>query len=107
MNDTTFVEAARQMAERMMIEGGPKPIDRLRFGYRLATGQWPSSRDVDVLAKVYNDQRKEYQRDEMAAVQLLNVGQSKPNRSLDPDELATWTVVAHTILNMNKTITKE
>ena len=107
MNDTTFVEAARQMAERMMIEGGPKPIDRLRFGYRLATGQWPSSRDVDVLAKVYNDQRQEYQRDEMAAVQLLNVGQSKPNRSLDPDELATWTVVAHTILNMNKTITKE
>ena len=107
MNDTTFVEAARKMAERIMIEGGRKPIDRLRFGFRLATGQWPSSRDIAVLSKVYHDQREEYRNDEMAVAQLLNVGQSQPVGSLDCGELATWTVVAHTILNMNKTITKD
>ena len=41
MNDTTYVEAARLMAQRMLNEGGTKPEDRLAFGLRLAAGRRP------------------------------------------------------------------
>ena len=41
MNDTTYVEAARLMAQRMMSEGGTKPEDRLALGLRLAAGRSP------------------------------------------------------------------
>ena len=41
MNDVTFVEAARVLAQRMMTEGGPTPDDRLRYAFQLATARTP------------------------------------------------------------------
>jgi hypothetical protein len=41
MNDATYVEAARLMAERMLKEGGTRPEDRLALGLRLAAGRSP------------------------------------------------------------------
>ena len=41
MNDVTYVEAARRLAERMMIEGGATPEDRIGYGYLLATAHRP------------------------------------------------------------------
>ena len=49
MNDTTYVEAARLMAQRMMMEGGKQPEDRLAFGLRLAAGRQPDDVEKRVL----------------------------------------------------------
>jgi len=38
---------------------------------------------------------------------LLSVGESKCDSGIDPGELAAWTTVASTILNMDETITSE
>jgi hypothetical protein len=40
-------------------------------------------------------------------MKLIGVGEAKRNPKLDPAELAAWTTVASTILNMDETITKE
>ena len=48
-----------------------------------------------------------YRRDKDAAVKLVSVGDSKPNPKLDVGELAAWTTVTSTILNLDETITKE
>jgi hypothetical protein len=41
MNDVTYVESARMLGQRMLKEGGAKPGDRLRWGFRLASGRAP------------------------------------------------------------------
>src|SRR5207245_1354763 len=35
MNDVTFMEASRKLAERMIAEGGRSPDERVGYGYRL------------------------------------------------------------------------
>ena len=40
------------------------------------------------------------------AVKLLSIGEAKSAESLEVTELAAWTVVASTILNLDETITK-
>ncbi len=49
MNDTTYVEAARMMAQRMLSEGGTKPEDRIALGLRLAAGRPPDESERQVL----------------------------------------------------------
>ena len=44
MNDVTFLEAARKMAERMMREGGSTPAERIGYGFELATARRPEQR---------------------------------------------------------------
>lgn len=49
MNDVQFVEAARVLGQRMMLEGGATPAERLRYGFRLATGRLPHDSEAAVL----------------------------------------------------------
>ncbi len=48
-----------------------------------------------------------YRRDKKSASELVRVGESPSNPKLNPSELAAWTVVASSILNLDETITKE
>ncbi len=107
MNDEQYVEASRQLARRMMIESGPAPHDRLALGFRLCTSRRPQSRELDVLAKLYDEQLAFYRSDKDAAIKLLSVGESKRDESLEPSEHAAWTMMANLLLNLDETITKE
>ena len=46
-------------------------------------------------------------RDGQAAQKLLSVGESPRKTRIDAAELAAWTMVASTILNLDETITKQ
>ena len=46
-------------------------------------------------------------RDVEAARKLIAVGETKPDATLNPSELAAWTTVASTMLNLDETITRE
>ena len=43
LNDPQYVEAARRMARRVILEGGDSVSDRMTFAYRLATGTVPQA----------------------------------------------------------------
>ncbi len=107
LNDPTYVEAARGLAERMMKEAGQDPASRITFGFRLATARKAEPRELRVLLEVARQQRAHYRRSKDAALKLLEAGESKHDPKLDPRELAAWTTVASTILNLDETITKE
>ena len=49
MNDVTFLEAARKLAERMMTEGGTSPEERVSYGYRLVLARAPDAPRRQVL----------------------------------------------------------
>ena len=107
MNDVTYVEAARRVAERMMTEGGATPEERVAFAYRLATAHRPRPEVQEILAGGFHDYLDRYQADRSAALELVNVGESPRDETLDIAELASYTMVASMVLNLDRTITKD
>jgi hypothetical protein len=107
MNDVTFVEAARKLAERMMTDGGNTPEDRIGYGYRLATAHHLDAAEEEILLGSYRHYRDNYETDRQAALDLVKQGESPRNEALDLAELASYTTVASLILNLDETITKE
>lgn len=107
LNDTTYVEAARALAERMLTDGGKTPVSRLDYGFRLATARAPQPRELIVLKDTLNAELLDYKRHEDKAQALLKNGEAPVNAKLDKSELAAWTTVASMILNLDETITKQ
>ena len=107
LNDPTYVEAARALAQRALLEGGKDDENRLIYAFRLATARKPSGKEVDVLRGLLKGRRDVFRKDRPSAVKLLGVGESQRDRKLDPAEHAAWTTVASVILNLDETITKQ
>jgi hypothetical protein len=106
MNDPTYVEASRMFAERNLREAPAGTEQRIRYAFHLATDREPTSKETEILLGLYKKEMVHYDSDRKAAEKLLSVGEMKRNPKLDPSELAAWTMVASTILNMDETITK-
>ena len=107
MNDVTYVEAARRLAERMMTEGGETPEDRMGYAYLLATAHRPPPQAQAILLQGYERHLDRYRADRGAALELVTQGESARDETLDVAELAAFTMMANLILNFDGTITKE
>jgi len=107
MNDPTYVEAGRFLAIRMMREGGGTLDSRLSHGFRLLLARRPNPRELTVLRSAFERCQKDFQADPEAARALLAVGDAGSDSGLDAIELAAFTTVAGTMLNLDEAITKE
>lgn len=107
LNDETFTEASRRLAERMLHEGGSEPSKRIAAGFRLAASREPRAAEIDVLRAGLERRLTAYQRDRAAAEKLLATGEAPRDKSLDAAELAAYTTVASVILNLDEVITKQ
>ncbi len=107
MNDPTYVEASRHLAQRMILEAGDDADQRIAWAFRRATGRAPQPGETAVLASIAREQEADYRNVPEAARELITVGESKYDPNLDPVELAAWTTVAGTILNLDEVVTKE
>jgi hypothetical protein len=107
MNDVTYIEASRKLAERMMKEGGSEPGERIGFAYRLLTARPPAAKEREVLAESFRSYLEEYRADPEAAQRLLSQGESPRDPSLDAPELASYSMVASLLFNLDAAITKE
>jgi hypothetical protein len=106
LNDVTYVEAARALAQRMLNEGGPTPDERIAFAFRRATGRTPGASELAVVRRGLDRYRKSFS-DREEALRLIRHGESPVPASLDPAELAAYTAAAGVILNLDETITLE
>ena len=106
LNEPTYVEASRRLAERIMANSHDEK-QRIEFAFRAATAREPTAAEIELLRKLFQQRSVAYQQDRTAAAELLSVGQSKCNENFDPAELAAWTTVASAILNLDETITRQ
>ncbi len=106
LNDPTFVEAARKLAERMINEGGDTADSRIEFAFRLATGRSPDADERTVANDLLSEMLHSYTEDEQAAAGLLAVGASAPDSDIPAPKLAAYTAIASMILNLDEVITK-
>jgi hypothetical protein len=104
LNDPSFVEAARVLAEKVTAEGVadvPTMLDRL--AYRVL-GRPLRDHEKGSLTEFHARQLDYYKGAPEDAGKLLSVGLS-PHPDPTP-ELATWTSVARVFLNLHETITR-
>ena len=106
LNDPTYVEASRVLAQRSMLEAGADPQVRVRFLFREATARRPTVAEVRILLDLAQRRLDYYKKHPEQAAALIATGASK-RANVEATELAAWTVVASTILNLDETITKE
>ena len=52
MNDRQYLDAAKKLAERMMVEGGATPEQKLTYGFRWVTARPPSSKEIGSLTQI-------------------------------------------------------
>src|SRR5262249_42830944 len=107
MNDVTYLEAARKMAERMMRVGGGTAASRLAYGFELATSRLPGERETRILAESLGYYRDRFQSDPAAAAKYLAQGKAARDPKLDVRELAAYAAAASLILNLDAAVTKE
>jgi hypothetical protein len=107
LNDVTYVEAARALAQRVMATGGTSPEERIESAFRLVLARRPSAAERHVLLAALVRVKREFSADPAAARKLLSVGESKRDEKLDVIEHAAYTAVCTAILNLDEALTKE
>jgi len=106
LNDPQFVEAARILAERVVLEAGDTPQERIPLLFRLLTGRRPDDKEVEILEAIRREQYDEFASGRCDAEKLLAVGDAPRAAGVDPIECAALTVVAQALLNYDETVTK-
>jgi hypothetical protein len=107
LNDPTYVEAARVFAERIIKQGGADTASRLDWAYRRAVSRGIRPDEVQVLSALHAKHVAEFRGDRAAAEKAVAVGQWRVPKDGDVAELAAWTSVARTILNLHETISRD
>ena len=104
LNDPTFVEAARKLAERVLTSGADDDEARLTALWRQAVSRFPDESERALLTGLLARRRQEYRADPQAAAELLAVGLAPQDETLNPAELAAWTATARAVLNLREAI---
>jgi hypothetical protein len=107
MNDVTYVESARRLAQLMITKGGQTASDRIAFAFRRAVGRLPTSSELQVLERGLARYRESFISDPDSAKRFIRHGDSPVDAQTDPVELAAYSATAEVILNLDETITKE
>ncbi len=106
LNDPTYVEASRKLAERMLREGGPDIGTRLQFAYQHLLSRAPRPEEVKILTEMYQKHLVEYQAENPAAEELLKIGAAAASADLDRAQLAATTSIARVLYNLHEAITR-
>lgn len=107
LNDPSFVEAAKVLAERVLTEG-PKGDDRERSEWLWSevTSRPAKAAEIDLLVALLEKQRATFEANPQAAEKLLAVGLHPRAEELPATEQAAWTAVCRVVLNLDETITR-
>jgi len=106
LNEVTFVEAARKLAEQSLRQPGDKDA-KLAWTFRKVVRRDATPAELAVLRKGLDKRLATYAADATLAPKLLAQGLSPAATDLDRNQLAAWTATANILLNLDETVTHE
>lgn len=106
LNEVTFVEAARGLAQIMM-KSAATPEERIRHGHLRATARPLDPEALRVLMQGFETRLAHYRKHPDEARRAIGHGASPPDSSLDPAELAAYAGTATILLNLDRVITRD
>ena len=107
MNDETYLEAARKLAERMIGEGGPGEQGRISRGFTLLLARDARPAELALLSASLHRHLDRFATNASQATALLNHGDSPRDAKIAEQELAAYTLIASALLNLDEAVTKE
>jgi hypothetical protein len=105
LNDITFVEAARVMAERM-IQKHDSDRDQIIEAFTSLTSRNPVTDELDLLEDRLVTTRDQFRGDLENAVALLSVGESPRDETIDVAHHAALTALINTLMNLDEFLVK-
>ena len=106
LNDVTYLEAARELGERMMSKAST-PEAQLEAGFQIALSRQSTAEEREILLPAYERRVHGFRRNTKSAMALTRIGETKADPSLDVAELAAWMSIANTILNLDEFVVVE
>jgi hypothetical protein len=106
MNDPQFVEAARRLSETLLQNHPGNPSSLLQDLAERVLARPFRSPELTILTQSYQDLLAHYQAQPADAQALITVGDSKPSPSLNPSQLAAWTMVCNQVMNLDEALNK-
>ena len=103
LNDPTFVEAARKLAE-LAIKNGGSDDEKLAFLWKRTLSRAPDTEELTLARGLLARRRADYSADPKAAAELLAVGIAPRDKNLDERELAAWAATSRAVLNLHEAI---
>jgi len=107
LNDEQFVEASRAFAQRILKSPAKTFKDRVNWAFEMATGHPADNLRQEVLKEAYDFQKERFSKEPKRAEELLKIGESTRDTTIDSKEHASWTVLASMILNLDETLNRE
>lgn len=105
LNDITFLEAARVMAERVLL-AKTEEFERIEWAFRLATCREPTSTERSILQEQLQLFADQFSEKPDSAKTFVQVGEYRQNTALDPVEQATYTAFCSMLLNLDEVLSK-
>lgn len=106
MNDPTFVEAARVLAENAMQESD-KPEEQLKIAFQKILARPPSDYELQILKEGYENRLSYFKNEVEHAISLIGVGARTPQSMIDASYLAALSTSVMNLLNLDETIHHE
>ncbi len=107
LNEVTFIEAARGLAQQMIQSGGKMPEHRIAYGFKRATGREIEPAALKQLTAGLTKRIADFRAKPEEASALLAQGASKADATLDAAELAAYTTTASVLLNLDRVVTRD
>ena len=107
LNDITYVEASRALAQRILLEPLADDHARVAQAFRRVVSRQPSEAETRLLDRALQRYQAHFASDAEAAQQLLTIGEFSRDPKLDTARLAAFTVLCSTILNLDEALNKE
>ena len=101
LNDSAYIEMARNFAYRLQKETGKNVNDQIKRGYELATGRAADNKDLAILSDLYKNALEKFNSDKEKACEMIGVNDEHNN-----PETAAMVVVCNAILNLDEVVTK-
>lgn len=106
LNEVTYVEAARQLGQRILLEGGATDEEKIHFAVRTVLARDPGVAETKILVEGLKADRQKFSKTPEAARKLISYGDAKPNAAINPADLAAATVTANILLNLDEAVVR-
>lgn len=106
LNDIQLVEAARNLAQRTLKEGGTTPTARIDFLAKKLLARPLQPQEQTIIVKSLSGLESFYKSHPKEAGELITEGESKPDMTLPADSLAAWTMLTNQMLNLDEVLNK-
>ena len=106
LNDITWVEASRVLAEHAMKAASDRTA-QITWAFRKVLSRVPSERDLQMLNRAYEKQFALFAADVKSATDFVSTGEAPRDAALPPAEHAALSAVCLALFNLDESLTRQ